>query len=127
MTTIEMNFDGKTWRGEPRSPAAGAFGLTFTAGPLIGGPGGGPGISGSLSGLVVTTVGIGPTFGLDGPVRDIRAAFEGSPAALTGGISQDGVIASGRLNSDVVFSNSSGTLAACKAASMSWVVSLIRE
>jgi hypothetical protein len=37
------------------------------------------------------------------------------------------VIASGRLNSDVVFSNSSGALAACKAASMSWVVSLIRE
>ena len=127
MTTIALKFDGEIWRGEPRSPAAGVFGLTLTGGPPVGGPGGGPGVSGGLSGLVVSTIGISSTLGLDGPVPDLRAAFEEAPAALTGGISQDGAIASGRLIGDVVFSNSSGASAACTGANMSWMVSLIAE
>ena len=125
MTMVEMKLDGVKWRAVAQSPAGGTFDLTFEPGPLVGGPGGGPGISGALSGTVVSTLGIGPTGNLDGPVRDLRVTFGGSevPAALAGGISQNGVIASGEARGDWVFSNSTGTSATC-AGSMGWSVSV---
>ena len=127
MTMVEMKFDGVRWRAVAnQSPEGGTFDLTFEPGPLVGGgPGGGLGVSGALSGTLVSTVGIGLTLNLDGPVPDLRLTFGGSgvPATLAGGISPDGVIAGGEARGEWVFSNSTGTSASC-AGSMGWSVSV---
>jgi hypothetical protein len=120
-----VRLDGEQWRGIATSAESGTFELSFTTGPVgIGTPGGGPGVAGTLTGVVVNTLEL--PLNLNGPVQDRRAAFGGSsdvPASLEGGIALGGSIASGVLHGDVVFSTSSGPSVACPAATMSWSVS----
>jgi len=104
-------------------PASAPFELRFAPGPLApGAPGGGPGVTVTASGTIISTL---PDAPLDLPVPDSRVIF-GAGAGLTGGVSGGGAIASGRTIGLLSFATSTGTSIVCNPGGASWSVSAAR-
>jgi hypothetical protein len=119
-TEIDITLESGLWVGRPRSASSGSFELRFLPGPLApGGPGGGPGVTVTAVGTMVSTL---PDAPLDIPVPDSRVIF-GTQAALTGGMSSTGTVASGRTSGALSFADSTGTSVACNPGGASWLVS----
>ena len=118
-TNIAMTLEGGVWHGRPTSPAGGSFDLQFVSGPAgPSAPGGGPGVVGTVMGLVLNTFSFVP------PVADSRVMLGGEgPATFNGGASQDGIVASGLVSSYVVFGTSSGMTVMCNSGTVGWFMS----
>jgi hypothetical protein len=81
-------------------------GLDPTAGTVqVGGPGGGPGVAGSATGVVINT---SYPFQSVGDARVTLGGPLGASVSLGGGVSVDGFVASGMVSGDVVFSDTRG-------------------
>ncbi len=118
-TLVNVRWVDGAWHAFPQSSAAGDFVLTFLPGPVgAGGPGGGPGVTATPTGMVITTV------AFFGSVADSRIVF-GAVATLSGGLSFDGRIGSGVISGAVTFGNSAGVSVSChsSAGAMPWMIS----
>lgn len=119
-TEVDVTFDSGVWRARPHSAAGGSFELSFSPGPLgSGAPGGGPGVTASATGTLISTRSVSP---LD-PVPDSRVLF-GAVATLTGGLSIDGRVGSGLVSGNVAFGDSSGRSVSCNTGTVSWDMSV---
>jgi hypothetical protein len=115
ITPIVLRYAGdETWEARPATDAGGSFEIRFSPGPLgPGGPGGGPGVQGQVSGFLADTFPLSSIF-----PPGARITFQS--ATLTGGVSQDGRVASGQVYGDVVFSNDEGASVPCGTGTVNW-------
>ena len=118
-TNIAMTLESGVWHGRPTSPAGGSFNLQFVDGPAgPSAPGDGPGVIGTVTGLVLNTFSFVP------PVADTRVMLGGeTPATFNGGVSRDGTVASGLVSGLVVFGTSSGMTVTCNSGRVGWLIS----
>lgn len=122
-TEVTLSLERDGWHARPISLAGGAFDVRFVEAPEgPGAPGGGHGLVGMASGLVIST--FASALEPNTPVPDSRALLGGSSgvATLNGGVAIGGFVASGYVSGEVSLAKSDGTTVRCNSHSVGWLL-----
>jgi hypothetical protein len=122
-TSASLALEDRVWAARPTTAADGSFLIRFSVGsegPAA--PGGGVGVAATASGIANATI-LHPFEKLNTDLRLSFSSTSQSLSTLSGGISRDGLTASGTSSSPMVLSNTEGTTVSCNAGGVLWSLS----